>query len=78
MGNYYVAYMLRLWMTEEAGKMNWRASLECPRTGDMLYFASLTRLFQFLESGEKIPERGEEGDTSRDPPSSEERDLKTE
>jgi hypothetical protein len=76
MGNDYVAYMLRLWMSEEAGKSVWRASLECPRTGEMLYFASLTPLFQFLESGGKIPERGEEGDSSRDPPPGGERDLK--
>jgi hypothetical protein len=58
MGNdYYVAYMLRLWMSEEAGKRTWRASLECPKTGDMLYFATISRLFQFLEDGGKLSER---------------------
>jgi hypothetical protein len=61
MGNLYVAYMLRLWMTEEAGIPAWRASLECPRTGEMLYFASLTRLFQFLECGGNIPEGDDAG-----------------
>ncbi len=73
MGNYYVAYMLRLWMTEEAGKSSWRASLECPRTGDMLYFPSLNRLFQFLESGGSIPVIDESG--SADAP--EEKGVKT-
>jgi hypothetical protein len=69
MGNYYVAYMLRIWMTEEAGKPAWRASLESPRSGDMLYFPSLNRLFQFLECGGNSPERdvsaAPEEDTSR-------------
>ena len=45
----YHSYLLRLWPAGEPGKLVWRASLENPRTGERLAFASLERLFAFLQ-----------------------------
>ncbi len=45
----YYSYMLRLWISDSEGKPAWRASLENPHTGDRLTFATLRRLFDFLE-----------------------------
>lgn len=44
----YHAYLLRLWSAVEEGQLTWRASLENPRTGERIGFASLQRLFAFL------------------------------
>ena len=50
----YVSYMLRMWRDrgdEKAGPSKeapWRASLQSPRTGEMVGFASLDDLFDFL------------------------------
>jgi hypothetical protein len=46
----YQAYLLRLWQAdrEAGGCAGWRASLEDPRTGERLGFASLEQLFVFL------------------------------
>jgi hypothetical protein len=41
-------YLLRLWQTEEAGTPEWRASLEIPKTGERIGFASMEQLFAFL------------------------------
>ena len=54
----YISYLLRMWQVEEASRLVWRASLENPRTGEILYFASLPRLFQFLEKCEGMRESG--------------------
>lgn len=45
----YHSYLLRLWLAHDQGQPVWRASLENPRTGDRLGFASLERLFAFLQ-----------------------------
>jgi hypothetical protein len=50
----YVSYMLRMWHDvgdEKAAASTeapWRASLQSPRTGEMVGFASLDDLFGFL------------------------------
>lgn len=44
----YQAFLLRLWSAVEDGQLTWRASLENPRTGERIGFASLQRLFVFL------------------------------
>ncbi len=45
----YFAYLLRLWCVNANGDVVWRASLEDPHTGQRHGFASLDRLFEFLE-----------------------------
>ncbi len=51
---HYLAYLLRIWRASprpeqaRAGDTMWRASLEVPRSGRRLGFASLEDLFQFL------------------------------
>jgi hypothetical protein len=45
----YRSYLLRLWLVMDQGQAVWRASLENPHTGERLGFASLVRLFAFLE-----------------------------
>ena len=45
----YRAFLLRLWSVEQSGQVVWRASLEDPRTGDLLGFADLVSLFDFLK-----------------------------
>lgn len=50
----YVSYMLRMWRDRGDGKAGgpfegpWRASLQSPRTGEMVGFSSLDDLFDFL------------------------------
>jgi hypothetical protein len=50
----YVSYMLRMWRDggdEKAAAATgapWRASLQSPRSGEMVGFASLDDLFDFL------------------------------
>jgi hypothetical protein len=51
----YVSYMLRMWCDggdARAGPSTeapWRASLQSPRSGEMVGFASLDDLFDFLQ-----------------------------
>ena len=45
----YRAYLLRMWAVEHYGQVVWRASLEDPQTGELLGFADLALLFDFLE-----------------------------
>ena len=46
---HYQSYLLRLWLTADEKGSVWRASLEDPHTGERLTFATLERLFAFLE-----------------------------
>ena len=43
----YRSYLLRLWSVENTDH-RWRASLEDPRTGRRIGFATLEQLFAFL------------------------------
>ncbi len=54
----YRSYLLRLWC--EASDRPWRASLENPRTGKRIGFASLEQLFAFLMQ-EADGERSKDG-----------------
>ncbi len=45
----YYAYLIRMWTARENGEVVWRASLENPHNGERLAFASLQRLFAFLQ-----------------------------
>ncbi len=42
------SYLLRLWRNDGAGGTDWRASLEIPKTGERIGFASLEELFAYL------------------------------
>ena len=44
----YLSYMLRLWQESEKGGV-WRASLQSPDTGERVGFASLDKLYGFLQ-----------------------------
>ena len=55
---HYRSYLLRLWC--EKPDRRWRASLEDPRTGKRIGFASLEQLFAFLME-EADGERNEDG-----------------
>lgn len=46
----YLSYLLRLWRVTVAGQAAWRASLECPHSGERLGFADLDSLWAFLET----------------------------
>jgi hypothetical protein len=45
----YYSYLLRVWVSGEKGKLEWRVLLEDTRNGERLGFSSLERLFAFLE-----------------------------
>jgi hypothetical protein len=45
----YLSYLLRLWLSDSAGKPAWRGSLEDPHTGNRLGFTDLSRLFEYLQ-----------------------------
>ena len=42
------SYLLRLWCTDELRGFHWQASLEIPKTGERIGFASLEELFAYL------------------------------
>ena len=44
----YFSFLLRMWEVDGEGVPTWRASLEDPRTGERMGFASLESLFVFL------------------------------
>ena len=43
-----IAFLLRMWCVDEAGRSNWQASLEMPGTGKRIGFASLEQLIMYL------------------------------
>jgi hypothetical protein len=57
----YLSYLLRLWRVEVKGQTVWRASLECPRTGEQLGFADLEALCRYL----RVETRQEGGDAAQ-------------
>jgi len=46
----YESYLLRLWESDEAGQLVWRASLESSDTGERRGFTDLDSLFAYLET----------------------------
>ena len=60
---HYLAYLLRIWQVDEAGKLVWRASLENPHTGERQGFLNLDTLIAFL--WEQIRDRQPEGETGK-------------
>ena len=46
----YESYLLRLWESDEAGQLIWRASLESTDTGERHGFADLDGLFAYLKT----------------------------
>jgi len=46
----YLSYLLRLWQIGNGEKQVWRASLESPGTGERQGFASLEKMFDFLQA----------------------------
>lgn len=59
----YQSYLLRLWPVKQQGRASWRASLENPQTGERLGFASLERLFAFLEDQTANIDKGQDVQT---------------
>jgi len=51
---HYLAFLLRLWWENGGDSPHWRASLERPRSGERLGFASLASLFAFLENEARL------------------------
>ena len=45
----YLAYLMRLWRVLYQGRWEWRASIDCPHTGERHSFGTLAGLFSFLE-----------------------------
>ncbi len=46
----YESYLLRLWESDKAGELIWRASLESTDTGQRHGFTDLASLFAYLET----------------------------
>lgn len=53
----YCSYLLRLWRAETLD-LGWRASLEDPRTGERIGFASLEQLFAYLMEKVELDVKG--------------------
>lgn len=47
---HYESYLLRLWESDKAGELIWRASLESTHTGERHGFADLASLLAYLET----------------------------
>jgi hypothetical protein len=69
----YVSYLLRMWRdssgggTASAKEPLWRASLQSPRSGKRVAFASLEELFCFLQRQAGLePVARDEGDDGSD------------
>jgi len=60
--NRYLSYLLRLWQTSSQGEEIWRASLEQAGSSELLGFASLNALFDFLTAQTKSGETQREQD----------------
>jgi hypothetical protein len=62
----YLSYLLRMWQeSSDAGaglwkEVPWRASLQSPGTGDLVGFASLDDLFDFLRVQSELESVGRE------------------
>jgi len=46
----YAAHLLRVWESDQAGELIWRASLESTDTGERRGFTDLDSLFAYLET----------------------------
>ena len=46
----YESYLLRVWESDQAGELIWRASLESTDTGERHGFADMSSLFAYLET----------------------------
>jgi hypothetical protein len=57
----YQTYVLRVWRVQCQEAWQWHASLQSPRTGERLAFASLRQLFAFLSERcrSQVPDEGE-------------------
>ena len=69
----YVSYLLRMWRDSSGGgaasakEALWRASLQSPRSGKRIAFASLEELFCFLQRQAGLePLARDEGDDGSD------------
>ncbi len=61
----YLAYLLRLWSSEQEGRRTWRASLEGAHDSERLVFADLEALVAFLrQRTEQMNSTGEGEGTS--------------
>jgi hypothetical protein len=58
----YRAYLLRLWQAGDPAAPKWLASLEDPHTRQVIRFASLERLFDFVRSLEAAGNQAEDCD----------------
>jgi hypothetical protein len=64
----YQAYLLRLWLADaEAPEACWRASLEDPRSGERLGFATLEQMFAYLLAMTEGRTNGEDAETDSAP-----------
>ena len=57
----YLSYLLRVWRVEMREQTLWRASLECPHTGEQLGFADLEALCRYL----RVETQQEGGDAAQ-------------
>jgi hypothetical protein len=59
----YMAYLLRLWQTDDESGPHWHASIDCPHTAERRYFTGLETLFAYLQAQTTAPpERAEPTD----------------
>lgn len=51
----YLAYLLRLWLSDNAGQPVWRGSLEDPHSGSRIGFGDVQSLLTYLNQQTEIP-----------------------
>jgi hypothetical protein len=51
----YLAYLLRLWLSDNAGRPVWRGSLEDPHTGSRIGFGDVQSLLAYLSRQTELP-----------------------
>jgi hypothetical protein len=54
-----LSYLLRIWQEDDETAV-WRASLQSPQSGERMGFASLERLFDFLQGETRAAQDSEE------------------
>lgn len=63
----YLAYLVRIWQARSRGQLVWRASVENAHTGERQAFASLGKLFAFLEEMTGCRVQSAESGKTKDP-----------
>ena len=59
----YHSFLLRMWQTNDDGRLTWRASLKDVKTAEIHRFASMELLFKYLQDSTRLIIAGNQHNT---------------